>query len=41
MNRHVLAAVDSSQGNRAQAARALGISVATLRRKLRWYEGVV
>jgi DNA-binding NtrC family response regulator len=35
--RHVLAAVDSSQGNRAQAARALGISVATLRRKLTEY----
>ncbi|APR78306.1 Response regulator of zinc sigma-54-dependent two-component system [Minicystis rosea] len=38
--RHVLAALESSRGNRAHAARALGVSVATLRRKLREY-GVV
>jgi DNA-binding NtrC family response regulator len=35
--RHVLAAVERSEGNRARAARALGVSVVTLRRKLREY----
>jgi DNA-binding NtrC family response regulator len=35
--RYVLAALDRAEGNRTHAARALGISVATLRRKLREY----
>jgi DNA-binding NtrC family response regulator len=35
--RHVLAAVERAQGNRTHAAHALGVSVATLRRKLREY----
>jgi DNA-binding NtrC family response regulator len=35
--RHVLEAVERSEGNRARAARALGVSVVTLRRKLREY----
>jgi DNA-binding NtrC family response regulator len=37
--RHVLAAIERFRGNRAHAARALGVSVATLRRKLREYGG--
>jgi DNA-binding NtrC family response regulator len=36
--RHVLEAVERSDGNRARAARALGVSVVTLRRKLREYD---
>jgi DNA-binding NtrC family response regulator len=37
--RHILLAVDHCKGNRTQAAKALGVSIRTLRNKLHEYHG--